>query len=148
MTESTARYPFEYKVLEAATHISTRCTGDARAYVITLDHDGLVLQILFEHQEETWFEFVDSLRVKGTPHIFFSPSTLLNRIWMSWLGVSHSVLMRFFDLDLTTTDFESSVVEDGSDEMSAQTRLNTLPETWEVMFDTRQINSPISPLED
>lgn len=148
MTESTARYPFEYKALKAAARISTRCTGDARAYVVMLDRDGLVLQVLFEHQEDTWFEFVDSLRVKGTPHVFFSPSTLLNRTWMSWLGVSHPTLVRLFDLDLTPPDFKSSASKNDLDETSVQDGLDALPETWEVMFDMKQVTSPVSSLED
>ena len=131
MPRSTAKYPFEYKSLEAASNISIRLNGELRTYLILFDEQGDIRHVSFERVKSTWFEEVDQLRINRLPHLFFDPFDVPEHTWVSWLGVKKSMMERFMGGAFQADDFQSMTSPLQADESMT---LGDFPIVWEVMF--------------
>ena len=147
MTSSTVRYQFEYKILQALSLFSSNCTENLNPYVVVFNSSGHVRRVLYEHQEETWFELVDQLRADRCPHLFFNPCALPEGIWLSWLDVPQSTIERVFSIVIKQSELKidpkltpkSDQVRQLKRSVRPDTRqaLTEFPSTWEVIFERR-----------
>ena len=131
MPRSTAKYPFEYKLLEAASNISIRLNGELRTYLILFDEQGNIRQVSFERVKSTWFEEVDQLRIHRQPHFFFDPFDVPEHTWVSWLAMKRSMMEHLMGTCFQEEDFKSMTTPLRSDELGL---LSDFPTVWEVMF--------------
>ena len=116
-------------------------------YVVIFNSSGHVRRIVYEHQEETWFEFVDQLRADQCPHLFFNPCALPEGIWVSWLDVSLPTLERVFSVMITQDELKVNPKLNSNSSQAGRLKrsvrpdtrqaLTEFPSTWEVIFERR-----------
>ena len=131
MPNSTANYPFEHKLFEAAAGLSVKLSGELRTYLMVFDEHGRLCHIFFERSESTWFEEVDQLRIEHRPHIFFDPFNVPEQTWMSWQGIHRDIMERLMEVRFQASDFDSISSVPAS--VKAQ-KPKDFPNVWEVMF--------------
>ena len=133
MTSSTVRYQFECKILQALSLFSSNCTGKMTPYVVIFNSSGHVRRIVYEHQEETWFEFVDQLRADQCPHLFFNPCALPEGIWVSWLDVSLPTLERVFSVMITQDELKVNPKLNSNSSQAGRLKRSVRPDTRQAL---------------
>jgi len=120
MPHATAKFQFEYKVFSWATHFSTVMAGDNRCFLMALDADGAVRQLLFgeneyDYDRQTW----DSLRESSPSWLFYHPFDGPVYTYMEWRNVQRETMERLIGQRFEDTDLDERA---------------EFPASWGVMF--------------
>jgi len=120
MPHTTAKFQFEYKILMWAGHFSTVMTGDDRCFLMVLDTDGAVRQLLFGENEHdydraTW----ESLRQSNPCWLFYHPFDGPVHTYVEWRNVQRETMERLIGKHFEDTDLDERA---------------EFPASWSVMF--------------
>ena len=119
MPTATAKFPFEFKILEWANGFSRTMTGEDRGFWLTLDSAHAVQQIIFGGFDMAARE---TLAQSGRGWIFYDPFDAPEYAWLEWRNVPRAALERLLGKTLNEADFTH-----------ANKRIEH-PISWRVMF--------------
>ena len=124
MPRATSKYPFEWKILQAASHLSSGLAGhEYLPFLILLSPEGQTRQILFGDSPERKDVAVwDPLMQAARAWFMYDPFDGPVYTYIAWQQVSQRTLERILRITFEETDFTAS---DG--------RLS-FPLSWNVMF--------------
>lgn len=125
MPRMTAKYGFEWKMVDWAHSFSIMMTGDVRGFLLLLDANGAIRQI-YTGDEPTHFdmELQETLTKQNLHWFFYHPFDFPEYYFVAWKNIETSTLER-----LINKKFESSDLCPNSEHS-----IDYVPTSWSVMF--------------
>ena len=132
MPRATAKFWFEWKIVEWAVHLSEMLAGENRCFLLTADADGAVRQLLigedeYNHDRETW----SALKQSCKRWLFYHPFDGPVYTYMAWQGMERSTIERLMGKSFEEADF---VAMGSSGSQGTKSEPIEFPSSWSVMF--------------
>jgi hypothetical protein len=123
MPQTTAQFPFEFKLMEWAARLTRNMTGENRGFLILLYPDGSVQEIVFANGPRH-FDFKKHQNFAGPRRrwILYHPYDAPRHTWMEWRNVPLPTVERLMSTRFNQTDFVG------------KNRVIEFPVSWMVMF--------------
>ena len=132
MPRATSRFQFEWKVFDWAYHLSDIMSVENHCFLMVLDPEGVVRQLLIGEDElnydrEVWGPLMES----GGCWLFYHPFDGPVYTYIAWTGIARDTLERLMGERFEQTDFVELRVL-GSPH--AESESMDFPSSWNVMF--------------
>ena len=132
MPHATFRFPFEFKMLSWAADLSSLMTGENRCFLLILDSEGAVRQLLFgeneyDYDRETWQVAMQSNPCWLLYHPFDGPV----HTYMQWQNIQRTTLERLMGKQFEEADFAKKFLPQFPQTVDERVEF---PASWNVMF--------------
>jgi len=132
MPHATDRFPFEFRMLSWAHHLSHVMTGENRCFLLVLDSQGAVRQLLFGEDEYNYDSETWQAAMQSNPcWLFYHPFDGPVHTYMQWQNVQRTTLERLTGRPFEDADFFETVLPQSP--QTAGERVE-FPVSWNVMF--------------
>ena len=126
MPTSTARFRFEFLLLQWAQHLGESLCGERRAFFVGLRPDGGVRRIYFAPPGETFDGARKSALAESHAHWFlYTPHADPGSGYLEWFEVDRAVAERWIGRRLEPADFVDVRNQGGREQW---------PSTWRVLL--------------
>ena len=125
MPRMTVRYEFEWEIWKWTQEVVHTMTGKVCAFLILIDDDNAVSQIIFEKGLSFNLEKKDELTRSVSKWFFYNPFDYPEYAAISWNNLEQDVFERLMGSPLTIPKNINGTLIDGIDEF---------PTTWHVIF--------------
>ena len=126
MSQSTARFRFEFRILKWSEGFIGRLSGSRTSFFIGLREDGSIRRVYVSHGSLGFESMARQQLIDSYPRWFlYEPQVELECATVEWMGLSAECAERWLGEPLDGGDFQD-VRHEGS--------LQGWPESWRVRF--------------
>ena len=132
MPHATHRFPFEFKMLSWAADLSHLMTGENRCFLLVLDAEGVVRQLLFGEDEYNYDRETWQAAMQSSPRwLFYHPFDGPVHTYMQWQNVQRTTLERLMGQQFEDADLAERVTPQPHQPVGEYVEF---PVSWNVMF--------------
>ena len=132
MPHAAHRFLFEFKMLSWAANLSQVMTGENRCFLLILDSEGAVRQLLFGEDEYNYDRETWQAAMQSNPcWLFYHPFDGPVHTYMQWQNVQRSTLERLMGKQFEDADFAERVPPQFPQTVGERVEF---PVSWNVMF--------------
>jgi len=132
MPHATFRFPFEFRMLSWAADLSHLMTGENRCFLLILDAEGVVCQLLFGEDEYNYDQETWQAAMRSNPcWLFYHPFDGPVHTYMQWQNVQRTTLERLMGQQFEEADLIERVLPQSPQATGERVEF---PASWNVMF--------------